>query len=351
MADAQVQVQAGAGESLRNYFTEQLLGILVCGGLGFVAVRMYTNGMLNYILARDFHLPVLIGGIAILTVIVLLRAIAVWNEAGALQAPAYDGPECGPDHVHTVGCRHGSAFPGGDDDHADHAHSHDMSWVFVTMLILVIPITLFVIGMPSSAMAALAGRAEAKLAGRNSAPEAELAASSLRDQAKDAAVEKEEKQSDGTIIRTLKTTSGLRLRETVPPTGEPRYALISADGGTEFRFNDLNDAAFDEEKRKSLEGQTAILEGRFKRIADKDFTLFRMKMTCCAADTVPLKVRIIVPQAINNINNFDWVKVKGQIQFVKVPGGKAGAETYIPVIMVADLADVQKGEPKNEYEQ
>lgn len=339
------------GESLRNYFTEQLLGILVCGGLGFVAIRMYSNGMLNYILAKDFHLPVLAGGVAILTVIVLLRAIAVWNEAGALQAPAYDGPECGPDHVHDANCTHDHGIPGHTHDHGDHAHSHDMSWVFVTMLILVIPITLFVIGMPSSAMAALAGRAEAKLAGRNSAPEEALASASLRDQAKDATVEKEEKQADGSSVRTLKTASGLRIRETVPTSGEPKYALISADGGTEFRFNDLNDAAFDEEKRKSLEGQTAILEGRFKRIADKDFTLFRMKMTCCAADTVPLKVRIVVPQAINNINNFDWVKVKGQIQFVKVPGGKSGVETYIPVIMVADLADVRPETPKNEYEQ
>jgi len=338
------------GESLRDYFTEQLLGIMVCAGLGFVAVRMYMNGMLNYILAKPFHLPVLIGGIAVLTVIVLLRAIAVWREAGALQAPAYDGPECSPDHVHDPTCNHGNSYPGNPDENGDHAHSHDMSWMFVTMLILVVPITLFVIGMPNGNMARLAAIAEAKLEGRNSAPEEALGGASLRDQAKDATVEEETKQTDGSIVRTLKTQSGLRIREVLPVSGEPTYSLITA-AGTEFRFNDLNDAAFSDEKRKSYEGQTAILEGRFKRIADKDFTLFRMKMTCCAADTIPLKVRIIVPQAINGINNYDWVRVKGQIQFVQLPGGKAGAETYIPVIMVGDITDVVKGEPKNEYEQ
>jgi len=338
------------GESLRDYFTEQLLGIMVCAGLGFVAVRMYTNGMLNYILAKPFHLPVLIGGIAVLTVIVLLRAIAVWREAGALQAPAYDGPECSPDHVHDPTCNHGNSYPGHSHDDGDHAHSHDMSWMFVTMLILVVPITLFVIGMPNGNMARLAAIAEAKLEGRNTAPEEALGGATLRDQAKDATVYDEQKQPDGSTVRLLKTQSGLQIREVVPVSGEPKYSLITAEG-TEFRFNDLNDAAFSDEKRKSYEGQTAILEGRFKRIADKDFTLFRMKMTCCAADTIPLKVRIIVPQAINGINNYDWVRVKGQIQFVKLPGGNAGAETYIPVIMVGDITDVVKGEPKNEYEQ
>ena len=33
-----------------------------------------------------------------------------------------------------------------------------------------------------------------------------------------------------------------------------------------MRFNDLNDAALDAGKRKYMEGQTAILEGRFKRL-------------------------------------------------------------------------------------
>ncbi|MFO0821609.1 MAG: hypothetical protein U0792_00450 [Gemmataceae bacterium] len=269
-----------------------------------------------------------------------------WNIA----SPAYDGPECSQDHVHDTNCNHTHGLVGHTHDHGDHSHSHDLSWTFVTMLILVIPITLFMIGMPSSTMARLAAIAEAKLEGRNSAPETALGVANLREQAKDATVEEEKKQPDGSTVRILKAKSGLRIRESIPVSGEPTYALITAEG-TEFRFNDLNDAAFDEAKRKSLEGQTAILEGRFKRIADKDFTLFRMKMTCCAADTIPLKVRIVVPTAINGLNDYDWVHVKGQIQFIQVPGGKSGAEQYIPVIMVADITDVRKGEPKNEYEQ
>jgi uncharacterized membrane protein YcgQ (UPF0703/DUF1980 family) len=125
---------------------------------------------------------------------------------------------------------------------------------------------------------------------------------------------------------------------------------VAARGGTVLRFNDLNDAAFDPAKRESMEGQTATLEGRFKKLGDKQFTLFRLKMTCCASDTVPLKVRIVVPQALTGFADFDWVRVKGQIQFVPVPGGRPGAETYIPVIEVRDITDVAKAPPQNEYE-
>jgi len=224
-----------------------------------------------------------------------------------------------------------------------------MTWTFVTMLILVIPVTLFVIGMPNSSMARLAAIAEAKLDGRNSPPDVSLGGPDLKEQAKGATVESEEKQPDGTTVRILVAASGLRIRETIPVSGEPKYALI-AGTGSEMRFSDLNDAAFNEDKRKSLEGQTAIIEGRFKRLGDKEFTLFRQKRTCCAADSVTLKVRIVVPQALNNINPYDWVQAKGQIQFIKLPGGKPGAETYIPVIMVADITDVSTPQPTNEYE-
>ena len=117
--------------------------------------------------------------------------------------------------------------------------------------------------------------------------------------------------------------------------------------GKPRRFNELNDAALNEGKRKYMEGETVILEGRFKRLADKEFSLFRMKMTCCAADTVPLKVRIVVPQALSNFSDFDWVTVKGQLQFLQVQG----QDRYIPVIMVANNNDVAKTQPKNEYEQ
>lgn len=129
--------------------------------------------------------------------------------------------------------------------------------------------------------------------------------------------------------------------------GDVNLAEVARKDGTVLSFNDLNDAAMNEDKRRIFEGQTALLEGRFKRLGDKEFSLVRLKMTCCAADTIPLKVRIITPYALSGFNDLEWVSVKGQIQFISLPGGR-----YIPVIKVAENTDVQKlkDQSKNDYE-
>src|SRR5262245_32276901 len=144
------------GESVSGYFTEQLLTILVCGLIGFAAIQMYRLDKLQF-LTDPFRNPVLYGGIGIL-VIVVLRSIAVWKEAGEMQAHLQ---ACAQDHVHKEECNHGHSHSHGEHDHDhdhhhehnhnhdhDHGHSHDMSWVFARMLILVFPVLLFFLGLP-----------------------------------------------------------------------------------------------------------------------------------------------------------------------------------------------------------
>jgi hypothetical protein len=336
------------GESTSEYFTEQLLTILVCGLFGFVAIQLYLTDRLAF-LAQQFHLYVLIGGIAVL-VLVALRMLAVWKEAGELQAKvacAHDhvhGPECdhGHDHGHDHNHGHDHAHHGHDHDHDhDHGHSHDMSWFFARMLILVFPVMLFFLGLPGSTFSL---EEQQRRLGHDSA----LGSEALRELARDATVVESIPQGNGKTVRKLKTRTGLELRETIGANGESTLEVVGGEP-IRFRFNDLNDAAYDAGKRESLQGQTAFLEGRFNRLSDKEFSLFRMKMTCCKADEIPLKVRIIVPQALSGANNFDWVQVKGVIQFFKVPG----KEQYIPAIMVADLKDVKnlgKNAPADESE-
>jgi hypothetical protein len=215
-----------------------------------------------------------------------------------------------------------------------------MSWLFARMLILVFPVLLYFIGLPNSGFSK---EWQLQRAGNDTA----LGTESLKKFIDGATVVEGPKEENGSSVRVLKTTSGLKIRErTYVGGGEPKLELIS-EAGTPRKFNELNDAALNEEKRKYMEGETVILEGRFKRLADKEFSLIRMKMTCCAADTVPLKVRILVPQALSNFSDFDWVSVKGQLQFLQVQG----QDRYIPVIMVANNNDVTKTQPKNEYEQ
>lgn len=386
------------GESVSGYFTEQLLTILVVGLLGAVGVLMYAQHLRDLdearvklekdaadlererssltpeayqekaaalqnrqqefdrgqvktrlsFLATSFQKPLLWGGVAVL-IMVAVRAVAVWKEAGELLAQARADadagtPVCGVDHVHTADCAHDTNIGGGQDHAHDHTHSHDMSWMFARTLILIFPVGLYFLGLPSPTLG------QDELLKRAKGGE-EIKAAALKEQAKDAAVIEEKPQPDGSVVRLLKTKTGLKIRSTTPAGGgEPTLSIVT-EGGAEVRFNDLNDAALDTAKRENWAGQTAILEGRFTRLSDKEFTLFRQKMACCITDTVTLKVRIIVPQAVNGLKEYDWVRVKGQIQFYKVPGAAGGAEQYIPVLMVADIKDVRKSEPKSDYEQ
>jgi hypothetical protein len=329
------------GGSLRDYFVEQLLTIFVVGMFGLVAVLMYQDGRLRYILAKEFHLPVLIGGITVL-LLVAVRAVSVWREAGRAgahghaHAHAHDhdhhhhdhthahdhghthdhghahthdhgpelqhehGPDCAHDHGHAH-AHHGHAhshhhghsheFDPGTDDHG---HSHDLAWVFARMLVLFFPVALYLIGVPNSGF------------------------------------------SPDRINKLLGSDEQVSTDVGTVAQGE----------GSVMSFDDLNDAAYDERKREALEGQIGILEGRFRRLGEKQFTLYRLKMTCCAADTVPLKVRIITPTALSGFNDHDWVRVKGEVRFVKSPN----VNQYIPVIAVADINDVQKAKARSEYE-
>jgi hypothetical protein len=209
------------------------------------------------------------------------------------------------------------------------------------MLILAFPVALYFIGLPATSFSK--ERQLKMLRGEKA-----LGAGNLKDLVKDATVLQAAKQIGNDTVTILKTKSGLKVKRTESKDGgEATFELIS-ETGRPMRFSELNDAALDAGKRKYMEGETAILEGRFKRLADKEFSLFRMKMTCCASDTVPLKVRIIVPQSVGHIDDFQWVKVKGQIQFWEVPG----QDRYIPVLMVADIRDVDgNATAQNEYEQ
>lgn len=332
-------------QSPKDYFTEQLLTILVCGGLGFVAIQLYLNDMLKHILAPQFHVPVLIGGIAVLFLIVI-RAVSVWREAGELVPVDSNDPTCQQNHIHTAACNHLPGLPGAPNTDEnlvdDHGHSHDMSWVFARMLILVFPVTLYFLDIPN---AGLSPEAQAR------SLEGEVAfagGASLSDLAATATEEKKEELPNGSIVRLLRTEKGIQIQETTEKGKAPTYTVV-AQAGTEMRFNDLTEAAFSEEKRKSYEGTTAILEGRFKALSDKEFTLFRQKMTCCGPDAVMLKVRIIAPQAVN-MNYFDWVRVKGVIDFIKTPGPDG---RFVPVLRLQDVTDIQLIPPnqiKNQYE-
>jgi uncharacterized repeat protein (TIGR03943 family) len=265
---------------------ESLFTVGICGAFGTVAVALAVPAInspdpnnpsiLTIILSPDFHLFVLIAGIALLA-LTLVRAIALWREA-AEHAKLHQHDHDDPNHVHDENCGH-------DHGHG-HAHDHDHSHggVYWRAVVLLFPIVLFIWGQPNKGF------------------------------------------SDEWINERLGSASEI---------GE-RKALAAKAGGRKFSFDELNAFANNAEKRESEEGKTATVKGQFKKIGDREATLFRLKMTCCAADTIPLKARIITDSSLGTIANNAWVEVTGQLQFVQMPG----SSEFLPLI-VAETKNIK----------
>jgi uncharacterized membrane protein YcgQ (UPF0703/DUF1980 family) len=81
---------------------------------------------------------------------------------------------------------------------------------------------------------------------------------------------------------------------------------------------------------------------------EKMFTLVRFKITCCAADAVPLNLAIISPESISKFKQLEWVRVEGQIQFRK---RRDKADEYLPVLQLESRDDIKEldSPPANPY--
>ena len=301
------------GEGEGTFFLDQLFTILACGAVGLVAILMYQTGMIDRILVPMFFGPVLIAGIA-LVILVCIRAVAVWQLAGARRVgqtePADIGEPRGQDrghshshghdhaHAHDENCEHdhGPQADGGHDHSHDRAHSHaaaddhghDHGWAPWRYMVLAIPVFLFFLGLPRS-----------KFEGA------------------------ERKMSKGLLHGSVRKNLALLAGGLAYPKLQPERK--------ELGFKELNEAAAIPARREAYEGDIGVIRGQFVPAAgtDREFTLFRMNMTCCAADAVFLETRIVAPDAnaIAGLASNQWVKVEGIISFQQNERGK-----WIPVI-------------------
>lgn len=277
----------GAGD----YYLEQLLTILVCGAFGVVAVLMYQFGMLTNLLVPQFHTWVLVGGIVLL-VFVAIRGAAVWAAAGKL-ADANAHHDHHHDHGHGGGHDHGHDHPGHHHGPAaapgdDHSHGN----IFWRVVVLAFPILLFCLGLPNQGFS-----------------------------------------NDWKAKRLGADVS----------VGDIRAVQEVAGDVIGFDFAELNAAGYDPNKRAAYEGRVGRVKGQLKRskASEREYTLFKMKMACCAADMIPLKA-VIRTNFVSNFNDYDWVTVEGVLQFAELPETKQ----FLPVIRVKDAKGIQKATPE-----
>ncbi|CAN5288292.1 hypothetical protein BH11PLA2_BH11PLA2_10610 [soil metagenome] len=122
---------------------------------------------------------------------------------------------------------------------------------------------------------------------------------------------------------------------------------VNEKAGVAMSFDDVANALRNPSQLEGLTGTKATLRGQLRLMNDREFTLYTLKTTCCASDTVPLKARIVLVKDDSGssmsalaFQNTEWLQVTGVIQFVNVPNQKEP----LPVIR-AKLSDIKRTTP------
>jgi hypothetical protein len=280
-----------------DYYLEQLLTISVAGGFGIVSVLMERFGMLNELLAPEFHRWVALGGVALIAVS-MIRVISLWSEVSAYRQARHhhehlDDEHHAHVHEHGADCQHDHHHHEHHHEHIHHHHGdhgHEHGNIFWRIVVLSFPLLLFFFGLPNEHF---------------------MKSYKLRKLGTDAEL--------GTIL-----------------------AVQSTGNRVPIDFDQLAYASMDPAKRAALQGNVTSIIGQYKPISDREFTLFKLKMNCCAADMVPLKARIIT-NSVPYVKPFDWIQVTGVIQFIESPG----RNEFIPILHVNDDDGIQPAKPVN----
>jgi hypothetical protein len=338
----------GQGHDHGSHYIDQLCTVAVSGALGMIAIVLFLQGSLT-ILAPFFQYSVLVGGILLLT-ITAVRGVTLWQETGKKKtghSPGHDhSHDHKHDHAHTHEHHHDCCHDHGH--HHDHApaqgkgstslpvvtqpaaptsqgnpapegHGHDghnHGWAPVRYAVLLLPIILFFIppGMPSASFNNLYNNCVVN-------------------------------RADGDLPSLL----GVWVFGQVPASqGAEAMDVGDFKKGergevTGIGFKELAQGAADPNIRPFYEGKTVALKGQFvKPSADhKQFSLVRMKITCCYADAVPLNAVIASPDPVGDIAPLQWVEVTGVVHFRQL----GNSQQVLPVVQLDSPADIVMTKP------
>jgi uncharacterized membrane protein YcgQ (UPF0703/DUF1980 family) len=124
------------------------------------------------------------------------------------------------------------------------------------------------------------------------------------------------------------------------------FEIVRSADILDLEFKELEKAAYTEDQRQFYAGKIGRLKGQFfPGRNDRMFSLARIKITCCAADAVPLNIVIMLDpnckEGIKNIKSQQWVQVTGEIQFKK----RRDRDDYVTVLMVPSPKDIHETDP------
>src|SRR5260370_19738821 len=101
---------------------------------------------------------------------------------------------------------------------------------------------------------------------------------------------------------------------------------MTEEEGSDVLFKDLENYASRPELRAEKQGKTVRVRGQYapSRGSDHVFSLQRYRISCCAADAIPLHVPIVTRESLatraSDLKINQWVKVTGVIDFQQIGG-------------------------------
>jgi hypothetical protein len=340
-----------ANQDQSVYYLDQLCTIAFCGALGVVQLLLWKYDMLKGILNYKFHMPVVWGAL-VLFALAVVRGIALWVSAAGRQTNAHaPGQACNHNNAHEHRHEHGHDHSGGHDHEHSHEHchehghshehehgagvaehphdhthehheqshdhgqadcGHDHGWAPWRYIVLLVPILLsfwWILNLSA---------AESGKVG-DDRPEERAAAASIVGLAMPGA--------NTSALTAAFATVAVKLEE-VDPIKD---------------FKELQEVAYTEETRSFWTGKLVRVKGEFVPSGtDRSFGLRRWKMTCCAADAIPLNVDIRSPTtlALEKLTS-KWVNVTGKIKFER----RRGRDDYATVLEMRTDKDVKETTP------
>ncbi len=343
-----------------TYYLDQLCLIALSGAFGGVCLTLYVvkNDMLSLMLGPQFHPFVLWSGIVLLT-LAAVRAAVIWRQAGLEKHSSAKHAEhthdsehdCGHDHDHGE-CSHSHGHGhhehghghehqhehshGHGDDHghvhshghshehshehshdhgndccADHNHAdHDHGWAPWRYVVLLLPVFLFLLGLPNEPPKLRAINMNLDLT--IDQPRAMAGYSTLVAACSDPW----SAAASPNLWRYTVATAALH-----PP-------VIGLD------FKTLEAVARDQEVRRKAgveSGTWVRVRGQFlpDRFSENIFQLVRLRIQCCAADAVQLNVPMICNEKLTGMKSDSWIEVTGRLEF-REKAGKTFTVVHVP---------------------
>ena len=406
---------------------EQICTLVISGLLGLVCILLWEKKGLDLILAKQFHLPVLLGGIGLLALVAvsaLMSLVTSKSHAHGGEGAGCDGHgHCDHDHVeaghehhhhdhdhahdhehtHEHGHEHEHVHGAACDHEHSHGHEHatvaaddhghDHGWNPWRYIVLLLPVVLYFLNLPNGGFSAgymmrgmhtgeldsavVSGRTVENTGMRLDKPSGQdyplivaLTEGSPAAKAglhvKDALLScTKSNDADGKAFPKPETVDfkGMPLDEIVAKlAGKPQTSFqVAVDRGSsekqtvevtrtadviDLGFLELNDAALSPERRAFYAGKIGRLTGQYlPGQNDRMFSLARIRIRCCAADTTTLNIIIILDSKVpagtlSAIKPQEWIQVTGEIQF----RSRKDRDEYATVMVVGKAGDIKPTE-------